>query len=96
MVEHNKKYAHFPLFDDPLTPRTFDEIPVYSRPAILIIKFQYFPGCERTLLQLSNKPIIILLFVNYSLQQNVNTLDITARLLLLIIFNKAHSLTDIL
>ena len=40
MVEKShKKQAHIPVFS-----RTFDEIPVYSRPGILIIKFQYFPG----------------------------------------------------
>ena len=42
-----QKFAHIPVFS-----RTFDQIPVYSRPGILIIKFQYipgFPGCVRTL-----------------------------------------------
>ena len=29
--------------------RIFDEISVYSRPGILIIKLLYFPGCVRTL-----------------------------------------------
>ena len=35
-----QKYAHIPVFS-----KTFDKIPVYSRRGILIIKFQYFPGC---------------------------------------------------
>ena len=40
MVEKpHQKQAQIPVFS-----RTFDEIPVYSRPGILIIKFQYFPG----------------------------------------------------
>ena len=49
MVEKTQtlNFAHIPVFS-----RTFDKIPVYSRPGILIIKFQYipgFPGCVRTL-----------------------------------------------
>ena len=50
MVENpHQKQAHIPVFS-----RTFDEIPVYSRPGIIIIKFQYFPGFPgsvRTLLR---------------------------------------------
>ena len=40
MIEKSHKtLAHSPVFS-----RTFDEIPLYSRPGIPIIKFQYIPG----------------------------------------------------
>ena len=75
MVENpHQKQAHIPVFS-----RTFDEIPVYSRPGIIIIKFQYFPGFPgsvRTLLRGGGGVVVIRISAHYRVRANVISITV--------------------